>query len=99
MNNKAVLILIIAGLLYGGGYFIGRADERASQKEKEVKVVAKEQANQQQNFEGAQAEKQTQEVIYRDRIKVVREVPDPRGCLDLDVPDEYRRLREKDRLD
>lgn len=99
MNNKLILILIIAGLLFGSGYFIGRADERADQREKEVKVVAKEQANQQENFEGAQAEKQKTEVIYRDRIQVVEKVADPRGCLDVDVPDDIERLRAQDRLD
>lgn len=82
LSGAAIVVVLLVGS-YMKGVEAGANKEKA----KAAEVIADYQAKQSKLIkELDEARKQTR-IEYRDRVKVIRETPDPSGCADADIPD------------
>ena len=96
MLTKYLYIAMAAGFLAAisaTGYFAysaGIDHERA----KNANAIDKEKAVQLERIAELEKQKAKVAIVYREKIKVVREVVDPTGCADSDMPDDlFKQLR------
>jgi len=74
----ALLIAVVGWFSYKAGV---NSEIAAGQK-----IIADYQAKQREMVEELEHFKMKREVIYRDKIKIIKEVVDPSGCIDTNVP-------------
>lgn len=89
MNAKligAILVLVIAVSLFGGGFYLGGQHAKTKQQA----AVIKAQSQQNKAVEQVQQAQVKREIVYRDRLKVIHDVKD--NCADTPMPDEFVRL-------
>jgi len=76
----------IALLVTGVGWFSYKAGIN-SEIASGVKIIAKYQEKERQVIKELEKTKKALEVKTREKLKTIREVADPTGCIDIDAPD------------
>lgn len=86
---KQYLYLAAATLLFAafaGTYYKGFSSGVDSEKSKSAKAIEEERERQKAVIGELESRKAEREIVYRDKIKVVRSAADDTGCADRSIP-------------
>jgi len=86
MNKTAIALIGLSLLITTVGWFSYKAGVN-SEIAAGAKIIAKYQDKQRKMVAELEQAKLKREVIYRDKIKVIKHAVDPSGCADVDAPD------------
>ena len=85
MNKILISVVVRALLISGIGWFSYKAGVN-SEIAKGAKIISEYQEKQRKIVKELEQAKQNREVIYRDKIKIIKEAADPTSCLTTDAP-------------